>query len=200
MSKPKIIVIEGPDKLGKQTQTKLLLSALRDLDLDGDSVEIPYNDGYIYKKIYKMLESGDASKYPRIFQTLQYANRLLWQNEKYKDYECCGTEFLILDRWTVSGWVYGKASGLSDNVLNMLSEDLVIPDLVFVFKGKSFKTKDRGDDCYESDNDFQFKVRNCYNDWLKNNKDIGVPVNANRDKKIILSELVEKCKEILNEQ
>jgi hypothetical protein len=54
---------------------------------------------------------------------------------------------------------------VSEEKLEFLQGDLVKPNLVFIFEGRSFGTPERGDDCYESDNPFQNLVREIYKKW-----------------------------------
>jgi thymidylate kinase len=191
-----LVVIEGPDKMGKATQSALLLSNLTNLGVRVTQQEIAANDGITYDKIYRMLKSGDASRFPSTFQAFHTSNRLIWQAQQLPQ---LGSKYdvLILDRWTISSSVYGRASGVDDDEINCLCEDLVTPDLVFVFHGKSFTTPERADDCYEADTEFQTKVRHEYDYWAETNPEVAVPIDANRERDDIGRDILLTCRERL---
>lgn len=198
----RIVVIEGPDKMGKATQSALLLASLAlqerkdDTPLRVTQQEIAAQDGITYDKIYKMLETGDATKFPATFQAFHTSNRLIWQAQQLPKL-ASKFDVLILDRWTISSWVYGLASGVDEDEIQCLCEDLIKPDLVFVFLGASFKTPERPDDCYEADTGFQEKVRELYGSWVVRNRDVAIGVDANRPREVIAEELLTHCKERL---
>lgn len=198
----RIIVIEGPDKTGKATQSALLLANLAMVTKsNGESLrvtkqEIAAQDGITYDKIYKMLKSGDASRFPATFQAFHTSNRLIWQAQQLPK---LGSKYdvIILDRWTISSWVYGSAAGVPEDEIECLCEDLIKPDLVFTFLGSAFKTPERPDDCYEADQPFQERVRELYGSWVCRNRDIALGVDANRFKEVIAEELLNHCRERL---
>lgn len=202
-----LVVIEGPDKVGKQTQTKMLVDALSSrtaLTVIGDekldkprqlkveSEEIPYNDGNTHKKIYEMLKNGDAVKHPEAFQTFHTANRMIWQRDVLPNL-AQHHDVLVLDRWNISSWVYGRAGGCSDEMLKCVLDSIVEPDLVFVFDGEPFNTPERADDSYEANKTFVKTVRDGYRRWALENEGIAVPIDANRSRDEVHKELVWHC-------
>lgn len=197
-----LIVIEGPDKVGKETQSKMLLEALpRRFQTDGrplkvEMEEIPYDDKNIHQKIYDMLKSGEAVEHPEGFQTFQAANRMVWQHTIMPNLTR-HHDVLILDRWNISAWVYGRASGLSDSTLGCLLRDIIEPDLVFVFYGDPFFTAHREDDSYEKNRDFMARVRTEYQRWADENAKIAIKIDANRSREAIHEELLQHCQERL---
>ena len=62
----KIIVIEGPDRTGKQTQTKLLKKKLTKHGFCPIVIEVPIRSAVTYPLIYWMLRNGLAKKFPKI--------------------------------------------------------------------------------------------------------------------------------------
>lgn len=202
-----LVVIEGPDKVGKQTQTRMLVEALsnrvartvvdkgpldKPRNLKVESEEIPYNDGNTHTKIYEMLANGDALVHPEAFQTLQAANRMIWQKTILPTL-AHHHDVLILDRWNISSWVYGRAGGCSEAMLECMLDPIVDPDLVFVFDGEPFNTPDRADDSYEKNKEFMQTVREQYRRWVQENTDIAVSINANQPHKVVHEELVWHC-------
>lgn len=191
----RLIVIEGPDKVGKETQSKMLAKALAQHMLV-EREEIPYNDGNTHTKIYDMLKTGEAVKYPVAFQTFQGANRMFWQRERMKGVTY-KNDVLILDRWNISAWVYGRASGISDDTLECILREIVEPDIVFIFDGQPFHTPDREDDTYEKNNAFMAKVREQYQRWSEENPEIAVKIDASRPPEVVHKELLWHCKKLL---
>jgi thymidylate kinase len=75
----KILCIEGGDKMGKETQTKMLVSHLETLGKNVTLVEVPYDDGMTHDIIYKMLKSGSAKDKPYVFQFVHFINKMIFQ-------------------------------------------------------------------------------------------------------------------------
>ena len=195
----RIIVIEGPDKVGKQTQTAMLVESLRGLGVKVATAEIPYNDGPIYNRIYEWLRNGVALKYPEAFQTYQVANRLVWQGDVLPKL-AQNNDVIIMDRWNISAIVYGRGSGLSEEQVQdiIVNSGLVEPDLVFVFDGEPFITPDREDDSYERNMELRRKVREGYMRWADENSDIALKVPANRPREDVANDLLNHAKMLLN--
>jgi len=157
----KLIVFEGPDKVGKETQSKLLDSTLRSQGIRSVRVE-PTKEGHPRgrKLIYSMLESGAAKRWPNTFQFVQFANRIYFQLFKLpmllRSYD-----IVILDRWALSGWVYGSAEGINESLNKWMFNRARQADITLVLSGTSYKRK-QADDSYERDTDLQSKVRVLY--------------------------------------
>jgi len=171
MTKPLIIAIEGPDKVGKATQTRLLSSRLWTEGLTTLTVEVPINDGIFYDRIYAMLKDGSAMKYPEAFQAFQVANRLAWQ----KTAPLHRYDVILFDRWNVSSWVYGRASGLSETFFQTIMHGMLEPDCVVVLDGVAMG---EAEDTYEADRDLRAKVRKQYRWWAEEH---GAPIVAAND-------------------
>jgi thymidylate kinase len=158
-----IIAIEGPDKVGKQTQAALLVTELRDQGWKVKPVEMPVNDVITYRLIYWMLRNSTAKRFPRIFQAVQFLNKYLWQlfvcpflNWKY--------DYVVMDRWAASATVYGRATGISERFLQWTYNRLTRPDATLVLMGPSH-CAERADDSYEKDTELQANVRVEYDLW-----------------------------------
>lgn len=156
------IAIEGPDKVGKETQTKLLVEKLRKIGWKVKHVEMPVNDGITYRLIYWMLRKGYAKPYPKLFQFVQFLNKWFWQlvmpyfSHKY--------DYIVFDRWAASAVIYGRATGVPEGFNLFLYGRLVRPDLTVVLLGQSYRRKGP-DDSYEADNELQARVRDEYEWW-----------------------------------
>lgn len=186
MTSAPLIAIEGADRLGKQTQTDLLLSQLRAKGLKACSEEVPWK-GHTstYDTLYAMLKDGTAAKYPVVFQTLQGINRREML-ESYLPQLQAEQDVVLLDRWTPSTWVYGGVGGVSEDQTQAILRGVPDPDLVIVLDGESFAMGKEADS-FEADTAFQRAVRLGYQKWAGEQ---GAPVvNANRDKAEVASEI-----------
>ena len=108
----KLVVIEGPDRVGKETQALRLQVFLEAKGLRVKSVEVPFRDYSTYYVIYWMLRSGSAVRWPNAFQTIQFLNKLSYQTFFFL-FHLCVCDYVIFDRWTLSSKVYGPAGGAS---------------------------------------------------------------------------------------
>lgn len=162
----RLIVVEGADKVGKETQSKMLAHSLSRY---GDRVkltEVPFNDHITYRTIYWMLRNGQAKKLPNAFQTLQFLNKLFFQFTLLAWYMLTN-DYVVLDRWKLSSIVYGDATGANGALNRFLNWFLFNPDITVVIHGRSYK---RGssvdDDSYEKDSDLQLTVKEAYKEYV----------------------------------
>lgn len=161
----KIVVIEGPDKCGKATQSSLLTHVLGRYGDRAVRVEIPFNDGLTHRLIYHMLKNGQAKRWPNLFQFIQFLNKfifqwtwLLWLRLSY--------DWIVLDRWKLSAIVYGNATGTNRFLNDLMYGLLKNPDVTLVLLGSSFK-RATVDDVYEKDTELQVRVRDGYRSWAQ---------------------------------
>lgn len=158
----KVIVFEGPDKVGKETQSKLLASVLKSEGINVIRVE-PSKEAHprMKKLIYSMLDSGAAKRYPNAFQFAQFLNKIYFQTFKLpklvKQYD-----LVILDRWKLSGYVYGGAEGINPTLNQWMYNRVKTADITLVLTGTSYKRSTTIDDSYERDTDLQTKVKIAY--------------------------------------
>lgn len=159
-----LIAIEGPDKVGKETQTKMLVEHLRQLNFKVLHIECPIQDSFTHKKIYEMLGNGSAKKSPNLFQFVQFLNKYALQLKlpllklKY--------DYIVFDRWNLSAFVYGKATRVNPTFNKWMFDRLRSADATIVLTGRKHDTS-RQDDDYEKDNDLQTCVRNEYSSWVQ---------------------------------
>lgn len=202
-----VIAIEGPDRVGKATQAKMLGHALmgcgpynRDIPTTktpwwGNKVfEVPWDDGPIYDEIYRMLEDGTAMKYPVVFQTLHAANRRIFQARELADH-ASWAEVAILDRWTLSTRVYGTCDGVPVETTERILDGVIEPDLTFVFDGEPFPKDNL--DSYESNNEFQQRVRAEYLTWCDRDPSKYVKINAHRAELEVHAEIFGRVREVV---
>lgn len=180
--KAKIVVIEGPDRCGKATQSRLLKEYIERRGMFVKIVEVPIRSAVTYKLIYWMLQNGTAKKYPKAFQVIQFLNRKIFQKFKLPSLQRF-YDVLIFDRWSLSTVVYGAATGVPVDFTLKLSDWLQKPDHTFIFIGRSFPHE--AEDIYESDTNLQDNVRMLYSQWAADNPDVCTVVNSRQEKKKI---------------
>lgn len=161
-----LIAIEGPDRFGKETQTNLLEQGLGHGPNDAvfvKHIEVPVKGKTSYKLIYWMLRNGSAKRYPNLFQFVQFVNKFAFQTfvlPKYTEFY----DYVILDRWSLSGLVYGEATGVNATLNGFLHRLLVKPDITLVMTGKPFHRAGTKD-VYETDEVLQERVARLYVDY-----------------------------------
>ena len=199
--------LEGPDKVGKATQSKMLCDALvglseefkvKGVDVRVHRIEIPSRSHACYDKVYDMLArredgSAPAVDHAEVFQTFQVANRFHVQSDLQSMGEQGRPTIIIFDRWVLSSWAYGLASGVSADKLRIINDGLIKPEMTFVLAGKSFDRPEQEDDAYEDDDSFQAKVRRNYDgisdgdgeSWRHTRT-----IDANRDRDAVHSDIL----------
>lgn len=157
----KLVVFEGPDNVGKETQSKLLANALQAQGVNAIRVE-PTKESHPSgrKLIYSMLDSGAAKRRPNTFQFVQFLNRMYFQYVKLPKL-LKKHDLVILDRWALSGFVYGEAECISPGLNQWMYNRARKADLVMVLSGTSYK-RAGNDDSYERDTSLQIKVKVAY--------------------------------------
>ena len=189
----KMIVVEGPDRVGKFTQTHLLKEYITRIGLAAVVVEVPIRSAITYRVIYWMLQNGLAKKFPKIFQWFQFINRKIFQmytlpvlEEHY--------DFIIMDRWSLSTIVYGIAEGVPKAYTIGLAKKLREPDFTIILFGEAHEHI--AEDSYEVDASLQARVRLEYAKWALENPKTTKLINCNQDHEII----AKKIKNILQEK
>jgi len=178
----KIIAIEGPDRVGKQTQTRLLKETVMKYGMLATVIEVPIRSAVTYRIIYWMLKNGLAKKFPKVFQWFQYMNRKIFQVftlpslERYYD-------FIIMDRWSLSTIVYGAAEGVSKEYTVGLAKKLREPDFTIILHGAAHAHE--AEDSYEADSSLQKQVRLEYAKWAIENPQSTKLIDCQQDKKAI---------------
>lgn len=161
-----IVAIEGPDRVGKKTQTKLLVDRLETRDYKVATFEIPKTSLVTYNLIYWMLNNGLAKKFPNIFQTIQFLNKFMFQ---FKLLFLRWTyDVIVLDRWSLSSIIYGDETGANKSYVRFLYWFLREPDVTIVLNGPS-PSKEELNDSYERDDSLQKRVRKGYIRWCVEN-------------------------------
>lgn len=157
-----IIAIEGPDKVGKQTQTNMLTDRLRKDGHKVKLIEVPVKSIITYKLIYWMLRNGYAKSSPNVFQTIQFLNKWFFQFRLM--FLRWSYDYIVFDRWSLSAVVYGDAGGASRWYNRLLYRFLREPDALLILVGAA--RSGEVTDVYEKDNELQANVRTGYAEWF----------------------------------
>lgn len=177
----KVIVFEGPDKVGKETQSKKLLAALANSGYWVRRVEVPAKEcPKTYKLIYWMLRNGWAKRVPNVFQFIQFLNKWFFQRTVLPNM-LKWNDVLIFDRWSLSAVVYGNATGVNGPLNMWLYNNLFKPDITIVMANRSYRRSTTTDDSYEKDSALQTRVRKGYIEWATAHPEDHVLINNEQD-------------------
>jgi len=181
-----LIVFEGLDQSGKQTQAETLAERLTDAGRRVRPMSFPDYDTPIGAEIERALQ-GERDYSPEVMQLLYVANRYEWKHEILRE-KTTGT-ILICDRYVASSVAYGEAHGLDPAWLIEIQKNLPQPDITFLLDitpevSARRKTEDR--DRYERDLALLARVRESYfrqitGSWIR--------VDADRDRLVVADEI-----------
>ena len=158
----RLIVFEGLDQSGKQTQAELLRDRLKQAGRKARLVSFPDYGTSIGEEIARALQ-GERDYGPEVMQLLYVANRY----ERKSDLErwLAGGLTLVCDRYTASSLAYGQAQGLDPAWLADMQKFLPSATLTILLDiapetavGRKAVDRDR----YERDLGMQRRVREHY--------------------------------------
>jgi dTMP kinase len=181
-----LVVIEGSDKAGKSTQTKMLADELRSDGLTVATMAFPDYITNIGREIRAFLH-GEKNYPPEVRHMLLSANR--WEKKEEIENLVEENDIIILNRYYQSNIVYGMAAGLRREWLESLDTGLPKEDLVIVLdidpSVSVARMQSRGD-LFEMDDDMMDRVCKLYRElstmynWVLVNGDRSI-VNVHRD-------------------
>ena len=128
-TKGKIVVLEGTDKAGKTTQSRMLLEALKNLGKVCVVIDFPDYTTPIGMEIRAFLD-GKREYPPETKHLLFSANR--WEKKKEIESMVENGTLVILNRYWQSNLAYGAANGIDPNWLLRLDKGLPREDLAIV--------------------------------------------------------------------
>ena len=177
--KGKIIVLEGTDKAGKTTQSRMLAEALKALGKVCVIMDFPDYTTAIGIEIKAFLDG--RRDYPAEAKHLLFsANR--WEKKKEIESMVENGTIVVMNRYWQSNLIYGVANGMDTSWLLRLDKGLPKEDLVIVIlvnQGTSSKRAET-QDTFESDP--QLTAR-AYKNYLKFAKQFGWKViNGSKSK------------------
>lgn len=226
-----IIALEGIDACGKATQSKALVEVFSDLlsiehvetfdfphystyagavigrVLRGETLVCPLNDANycapdaeMAEKTIGKLRSDWGHDKALIIQALMCVDKLEHQDKLIRFYEE-DYNLLILDRYSMSGMVYGMADGLEKGWLHTIMQTLIDPDLTFVLDisvEESMKRRPERRDYYERNDIKLQRVRNLYVDQVKEQPECCFVVDGSLPQEEVTNRIVEKVRVHLN--
>lgn len=162
MARGKIIVIEGSDKAGKTTQSRMLMESIKLAGKVCAVIDFPDYATPIGTEIKAFLEG--KRDYPNEVKHLLFsANR--WEKKKEIESMVENGTIVILNRYYQSNLVYGISNGLAASWLTGLEKGLPKEDLVIVLTVSPEVSTKRGSetpDSFESDQKFVAEVHKAY--------------------------------------
>jgi dTMP kinase len=168
-----LIVFEGLDQSGKQTQAELLRDRLKAAGRKARLVSFPDYGTSIGEEIARALQ-GEREYGPDVMQLLYIANRY----ERKPDLQrwLDGGLVLVCDRYIASSIAYGEAQGLDPAWLAEMQKFLPSPALTIMLDiapETAVRRKSADRDRYERDLAMQTRVRESYRrlaseqNWLR---------------------------------
>jgi dTMP kinase len=148
--KGKIIVLEGTDKAGKTTQSRMLVEALKGAGKICVVVDFPDYTTPIGMEIRAFLD-GKRDYPPEVKHLLFSANR--WEKKEEIEAMLENDTIVIMNRYWQSNLIYGAANGMDTNWLLILDKGLPKEDLVIAILVKTGVSNKRAEiqDTFESD-------------------------------------------------
>ena len=162
MNKGKIIVIEGTDKAGKGTQSRLLMDALKFSGKICIMMDFPDYTTPIGQEIRSFLD-GRRSYAIEVKHMLLSANR--WEKKKEIESTIERGTIIIMNRYYQSNLVYGVSHGLKLSWLLNLDRGLPKEDVVIVLEVNpdiSYQRAPKDRDIFEVDQRLLIEVDKNY--------------------------------------
>lgn len=163
MAKGKIIVLEGTDKAGKTTQSRMLAEAIKALGKVCVVVDFPDYTTPIGQEIRAFLDG--RRDYPAEAKHLLFsANR--WEKKKEIESMVESGTVVVMNRYWQSNLIYGTANGMDASWLLRLDKGLPKEDLMMVILVKPGVSTKRAEtlDAFESDRELASRA---YRNYLK---------------------------------
>jgi dTMP kinase len=159
----KIIVIEGTDKAGKTSQSRMLAETLKVSGKVCVILDFPDYTTPIGMEIKAFLE-GKRDYLPEVKHLLFSANR--WEKKKEIESMLENGTIIVMNRYWQSNLVYGVANGMDINWLLRLDKGLPKGDIVLVILVNPSISAKRAEmqDAFESDPQLAAKA---YKNYLK---------------------------------
>ncbi len=185
-----LIVFEGLDQSGKQTQAERLRTHLKEDGRKARLVSFPDYATSIGEEIARALQ-GEREYGPDVMQLLYVANRYERKGDLLRWLE--GGLILVCDRYLASTIAYGEAQGLDAEWLTTMQRFLPAPALTLLLDiapetAVQRKAVDR--DRYERDLALQQRVRESYRRQAAAQPGAWVTIDGERDKDAVFADVV----------
>jgi dTMP kinase len=181
-----LIVFEGLDQSGKQTQAELLRDHLKAAGHRTRLLSFPDYGTSIGEEIARALQ-GERDYGADVMQLLYVANR--YERKEEILHWLDGGLIVICDRYRASTVAYGEAFGLDAAWLAEIQRYLPVPDITFLLDiapETSARRKAADRDKYERDLQLLARVRESY---LRQAEDGWVHLDAARDRTAIAADV-----------
>jgi dTMP kinase len=188
MARGLLIVFEGLDQSGKQTQAEALRDWLATQGRVTRLLSFPTYETPIGAEIGRALH-GERDYGSDVMQLLYVANRFEWKPEI--DRELAAGTVLVCDRYLASSIAYGEAQGLDPKWLAEIQTPLPRPDLTVLLDispDVSQTRKQAGRDKYERDMTLLSRVRASYVRQAQEHE--WATIDATRDRQIVSAEVL----------
>jgi dTMP kinase len=162
----KIIVIEGTDKAGKTSQSRMLAETLKASGKVCVILDFPDYTTPIGVEIKAFLE-GKRDYLSEVKHLLFSANR--WEKKKEIESMLENGTIIVMNRYWQSNLVYGVANGMDTNWLLRLDKGLPKEDIVLVILVNPSISANRAEiqDLFESDSQLAAKAHKNYLKFAK---------------------------------
>lgn len=191
----KIIVVEGTDKAGKGTQSRLLLNALKISGIRCAKMDFPDYTTPIGQEIRAFLD-GRRNYTMEVKHMLLSANR--WEKKNEIERMIKTDTIIIMNRYYQSNIVYGVSHNLGLKWLLNLDKGLPKEDLAIVLEVNpniSYQRAPRDRDTFEMDQKLLMKVHKNYRILAKQfNWKI---IDGDRDSEQVHNEIMNIVKNVL---
>ena len=157
-----MIVLEGIDQSGKQTQTHLLSKKLGEHGFKVETLSFPLYSTVIGKEVKNYLQNNSTLPIEAMHMLLS-ANR--WELKSLICEWISQNKYIIIDRYSYSNYAYGNANGLELSWLKALDSGLPSSDLTILLDipvEVSFSRKNTQRDINERDSNILNKLRKLY--------------------------------------
>lgn len=163
VAKGKIIVLEGTDKAGKTTQSRMLAEAIKVLGKVCVVIDFPDYTTPIGMEIRAFLD-GKRDYTSEVKHLLFSANR--WEKKKEIESMVESGTIVVMNRYWQSNLAYGAANGMDTSWLLRLDNGLPKEDLVIIILVDPGVSSKRAEtlDAFESD---QKLTARAYKNYLK---------------------------------
>jgi dTMP kinase len=188
LRKGRIVVIEGMDKAGKTTQSRVLVSALRNKGKLCASLDFPDYSTPIGREIKSFLD-GKRDYPDETKLMLLSANR--WERKETIDRMLLNGTILVMNRYYHSNLAYGVSKNLELDWLMTLDRGLPKEDLCIVLEIRPTISESRSQhagDLFENDKDL---LKNVYRNYRKLAKLFNWKIiNGERSKEEVSSDIL----------
>lgn len=220
-----IVVIEGVDAAGKQTQAKRLAEALRTRGLNVGELSFPNyqtETGALIKKILRQERwlgaceefadvAGLRHDQALVLQALMTSNRYesfrtlaLWKwATAVQPNHSTPTDILVLDRYWASGYAYGTADGIDPNWLLDIHRALPQPDLTVlcdITVEESFRRRPVREDAYEASRERLELARQGYHRLVTLDPDYWLVTDPNGTADSVHAQIMERVSLLIGGQ